>query len=301
MKDSTTNLIINLLIAAAALIPVWTDMFKLRNKNWLKKITRLGYGLIISFTLFIIFNYTKDFSNEVKLDQSEKERQELDSSFSASQISLLKKQKELSELQLQFKQLQISSRDTIVSKINSNSIQVIAASNKAIEEYNIKIEDSLGKVVNTINTKNQPQSYLTIAPISSHDPVFLSNDNTTLKIQLTSNHTTCHNINIDLYLIDYNYTIIDKQENIEGGKSILPDVIRTLEYKIPLWLRDTNLLKKQVNLTFPLIIVGSYSSDFFGKDKKTFKEGIEFDFGRKKLSGQLQDGFINNFCKKIEK
>lgn len=254
MPDYISNLIINFLLMAIAIISVFYGVYnKSVRNNLLLKIIKSIWVLISLAILSIGFNFYKDWRADSKQKESEKE----------------------------IKQLQESTKDSIIKAVNIANINSIKATNEALAKYNLKFIDSLNSVVSTIKLKaSNPQ--LSLAPCEKGKQIaFLNNEKNKLNIQFVSKEGTSCNVLIYCYYLLVNGSrpeIINSSRVTFGESSITQDVITTLEADVsPDMLIQTKVV---------VFLTGSFSKDYEGNIKIPFNAGFEFDFKENKyLSG----------------
>src|SRR5579863_4247860 len=200
MSDANLNLIVSVTLMLIAIISVWKDVYKAKSSiNFFRRFTRIGLILIITAVVFTFVNYFKDYNTERKVERADKDKAKADSIAEVSRRKLDSSEDELKASQKLLFELQLSTRNEILKGVDSSYNKSIKASNEALAKYHVKIVDSLHTVVGTLKL-NSVHPQLAIAPVESHQPVFLSGADT-LKIQFTAANSTCFNIQVEAYFL----------------------------------------------------------------------------------------------------
>jgi hypothetical protein len=272
MKDYTLNLIINLLLMIFAVYSIKELIYdnSLSGKFY-KKIKKEGWVLIVLAILCISFNFIRDKRSEMKQDQINSEKANVDSLLQSTQFEL--------------KDLQIKTKDTILNMVERTYIKSIEATNKALADYNLEITDSLTNVINQLEI-NALNPQLIIAPLDKNSPFAYLNDENgeeELNIKFNSVEGTSYNINLKYYFIDQQgYGKIYKSGTLTIGNEFLTQNI-TRTYSIV--VTDKNL-KNFDNLL--VLIKGSFTKDPEGQIVIPYNSAFNFNFKENKLIRKMQ-------------
>jgi len=240
---------------------------------FLKKIRNGGWVLILIAFLSIVFNLYKDLKSEHKQVASDRAKEKVDSLLHASQIEI--------------KQLQISTKDSIIKKVDFTYTNSIRASNEALAKYNLKITDSLHSVVSRLKL-NALNPQLSVAPLGEgFHPAFLNKDRSKLNIQFVSTNGTCYNILIYCYLIKEigasGYEILKSQKLYVGEDFMTDDIKSTTNVDLsPVILDNSEIL---------IFLTGSFTKDHQGKIVVPFNGAFRFNIKDNKYISKLDMSF----------
>lgn len=267
------NFVVNLLLMAFAIFSVVELIYdKSKEGHFLKKIRRGGWTLIIIALLSVVFNLYKDSRSEHKQMISDKARAKSDSLFHASQIEIAN--------------FQVSTKDSIIKKVDETYTNSIKASNEALAKYNLLITDSLHSVISKLKL-NALTPQLLIAPLEKkYQPAFLNKEKTILNIQFNSNGGTSYNILIYYYFIKIThkgYSIL-QSDKLFLGETFITDNVRTtaLIDLFPAMLDNSEIL---------IFLTGSFTKDPEGKIIVPYNSGFSFNFKENKFISKLDMSF----------
>jgi predicted Holliday junction resolvase-like endonuclease len=228
---------------------------------FLKKIKKRGWLLIFIAVVSVGFNLLKD-------RQSDRLQKEYDKAKNKNDSLLFASQKESHRLQM-------STKDTIIKKVEDTYQKSIKASNDALAKYNLKITDSMRSVVNTLKL-NAVNPQLSFVPLGggSH-PAFLKNDQNKniLCIQFKSFNGTSYHIMLTCHLLQEapgGFFLLYSDTLTFGEGFITDDIFTTLQTEI-----------KPVILTYSDLIVfvtGTFSKDPEGKLIIPFNKAFKYNF-----------------------
>jgi hypothetical protein len=161
-------------------------------------------------------------------------------------------------------------------KIDSSYTKSITASNKALADWNIVLVDSMRKVSNRNRVKAvSPQ--LSIAPVSTHNPIFFSTleGKSVLAVQFQSSNATSYLINLDCFILapfpqhPENSIFLKKQKLFDADQFITPG--RT----ITTYVENDISMEKYEKLI--IVVVGKFATDEDRKNIIPYKEARSFD------------------------
>lgn len=276
MDSYFSNFIINILLMAFAIISVLELIYDKSIKGpFYRKIQKRGWYLFTIAILTIVFNLYKDWQTDIK-------EEEYKDAKAKSDLLLQKSQEEI-------RLLQISTKDSIIKKVDSTYINSIRASNEALAKYNLVITDSLNAVVSKLKLESdKPQ--LILAPLEvGKQPAFLSvvEGKNQLNIQFISKGGTCYNIKLVCTILkdsgNYNFTVFDAQTIAFGNRVLTEDILRTAFVEI-----SSNILELTESIVF---ITGSFSKDPDGKFVISFNDAFKFNFKENKFISNLDMNF----------
>lgn len=241
---------------------------------FLHKIRKRGWLLIFCALLIVAFNFYKDWMSDRKQEKSDKAKTKADSSLRASQKEIF--------------QLQLSTKNSIIKKVDSTYTNSIKASNEALAKYNLTITDSLHSVISKLKLDAvNPQ--LMLAPLQvGKQPVFIKKDNgkITLCVQFLSKGGTSYHIFLKCYLLKGNrfgYAILKSDTLALGGTFLAEDIERSLEIDL-----SPDILSYSELLVF---LTGSFSKDPQGKITIPYNDAVNFNFKENKISTALEMDF----------
>jgi hypothetical protein len=226
------------------------------------RISKRGWYLVISAVLSIGFNLYRDWQADTKQEETDKAKAISDSLLQSSQTKILL--------------LQISTKDTIIKKVDSTYAKSIKASNEALAKYNLKITDSLHSVVSKLKL-DAAKPQILIAPLEKgRSPAFLTKDNdkNRFNIQFISKGGTCYHISLYCYLLKDrghdDYLLLGSSPLTIGESFLAEDVLRTKYLEISPGI-----------LVYPEVVVfltGYFSKDPDGNILIPFNETFKFNF-----------------------
>lgn len=267
------NFIVNVLLMTFAIFSVGELIYdKSKEGHFINKIRRGGWFLIIIALLSVVFNFYKDFISEHRQMMSDNAKAKSDSLFHASQIEIAN--------------LQVSTKDSIIKKVDETYIYSIKASNEALAKYNLEITDSLHSVINKLKL-NTLRPQLRLAPLEKgYQSVFLNKERTILNMQFKSNGGTSYNIKMYYYFIkitDIGYRIL-YSDILFHGETFITDEVKTTApiNELPPILDDPDIL---------IFLTGSFTKDPEGKINVPYNEAISFNFKENKFIAKLDMSF----------
>lgn len=173
MSNAVENVIGGLILALITIAPVYKDVFKKSSTGFPFSVTKLGIVLIVASIFYIGFNFKKDYASDKKIEQADNAKNFADSVKNNKDSLLTDLQhrmndtlQKMNELQKELKLLQLATKDTIKSKVESSAFAVIKASNRTIRQYNGLLQDSLSKLMNKINAQQNPIAEITLDSIT---------------------------------------------------------------------------------------------------------------------------------------
>lgn len=235
---------------------------KSRKGNLLKKLNNRGRSIILIALFSILFNFFRDYKADLKQVESDKENARKDSLFQSKQLEIL--------------ELQNSTKETIIKKVDSTYIKSIKASNQALAKYNLVITDSLHSVIRSLEL-NPYKAQLSIAPVEKgNNPAFLTKDKdkNKLNIKFRSRDGTSYHINLKCYLLLKNkiddYSILNSMK-IGFGESFLVDNVERTKI---IDISPSILLYSEIMV----YITGTFSQDPERKRIIPFDDSFIFNF-----------------------
>ncbi len=263
-----TNLIINILLMAFAVLSVYDLIYdKKKPGKGLAKITRNGRGLILIAVLTIAFNLKKDIRLNIEQRDAERKIAMSDSLRLAMQEELIKQQ--------------LSTKDTIIYAINETYINSIKASNEALAQYNLVIQDSLESVVSKLELESLKPQLLISPQEKERKMVYLSDEGKELIIKFISKAGTSYNISIFYYVIEGLYksnNLLDFRDMhvlasgmLGLGNSFITEGVESSR-SIPI---SPEILDKNEILIY---IRGSFTKDPEGKLVVDYEEALVYNF-----------------------
>jgi hypothetical protein len=214
--------------------------------------------------LSVAFNLFRDWKADSRQETSDKARGRVDSLFQDSQTKML--------------QLQLSTKDSIIKRVENTYTSSIKASNEALARYNLQITDSLHAVVSSLKL-NAANPQLLIAPLEpGKQPAFITKENGINKfsIQLISKGSTSYHILLSCYLIrdTTGNPILKSLPFSHGGSPLAENIISTRETDLP-----SEILAESRIL---VLLTGSFSKDPEGKFNIPFSAAFTFNFRENK-------------------
>lgn len=267
------NFVVNLLLMAFAIFSVLELIYdKSKEGHLLKKIRRGGWTLIIIALLSVVFNLYKDSRSEHKQMISDKARAKSDSLFHVSQIEIAN--------------FQISTKDSIIKKVDETYTNSIKASNEALAKYNLKITDSLHSVISKLKL-NALNPQLSIAPVGGgYHPAFLDKDRSKLNIQFISSGGTSYQIFVYCFLIKETSV---GNEILKADKLYFGEDFITENIKSTVWIDlSPAILDNSEILVF---LTGSFSKDPQGKIIVPYNSAFMFNLKENKYISKLDMSF----------
>ena len=236
-----------------------------------KKIKREGWILMFIAVLSISFNYIKDKRSETRQDTINREKAVVDSLLQATQLEL--------------KDIQVKTKDTILSMVENTYLKSIMATNEALADYNLEITDSLKTVINKLEI-NALRPQLSLAPLAKNSPfayITEENEEEKLNIKFNSFEGTSYNISLRCYFIDHynNDKILYSGDLTLGNQFLTQNVDRTYGVAIT----NKNFTKYENILVF---VTGTFTKDPEGLNEIPFDSSFRFNFKEKKLISKTQ-------------
>ena len=275
MSAILLNLIINLSLTIFAIISI-AELIYDNSVNGIifKKVKNRGWILIAISLISVGFNFLKDYQSDESQNRIENEKRKSDSLLVDSQIKL--------------HQFQISSKDSIIQKVENTYQNSLKASNQALAMYNLKLTDSLHSVVNTLKI-NALTPQLVFRPLGNgNHPFFIKKDQgrNAFYIQFESRNGTCYHVLLYCYFLNIKnngFEVLHFDSIASGHGFVTSDSYRTFQ----------TVIKNSI-LDYPelfVLIIGSFSKDPEGKILVPYSQAIKYNFKDNVLITEVEMDF----------
>jgi hypothetical protein len=299
LNDTTESLIINIILMIIAIFSIRKDIYKKEfSGNFFEKITLGGYVFAMCTLLFVWINFVRDSNNGKKLEISENRKAKVDSLLINSYDKLSATSESLRITQSKFSALQLSMRDTILSHVESSNTRIITATNNGLEKYNLVFIDSL----KTIKPINKPQITF-LAAGESPPEVYQTKggDKTNLVLKIKSVNNVSYHIDLNYFV----FALRDVTNNQVQSKLLaFSDSSSAFEHSmlIPGNIAYIRIPIAENWLVYKCLIFfyGNFSYSENETDKKIFKDGLIYDFGKKKNLGYIRQSTMKQVIKSLK-
>ncbi len=254
----------------------------------LKWIDRLGFKLPAAVCLIVLTIIASEQKSKMASEAAQKAKRIADSTAAA----------DINERDIRHEKREDSLSLAYSAKVDSSYTKSIIASNKALGEFNLRLNDSLRRVESRINAKSRNIPQLSLIPkgMDSLDPIYLESFGTFIQLhfRLMSKEATSRQINICFYVLKYPFSSFEilQQGQQSTNKVLVTDVASNNAFVLtPEVLRQNRIL---------LILRGTFSPDVEGGQQIAFREVCEVDIPGKKYVSHILSFKYKEFEKYIK-